>query len=321
MKDSSSTKRVRFAEVDEIHEFQPVKVQNRHVQEKTKDSDSEDEDADFLEASKSRRGGVNLDGYGSDESKSDEETSISWRKKALNDDDDMFGDTAVCDTKSTKSKPKLVKISEFEGQEDPDSDLEDTKIEAFNLKDLTKEGAFDETGNFVWKAKDKNSHHDSWLTGISKEEISKAKAARDKQLERISLSEYEKNLSGVSKEKGLDLLTPDEVKLLLINLMRPHETVLASLSRLGGQTKKRVRVNKNRAKKAEQAPPETSEEMNAEVQRKKDIDRITELAAHLLDQGHLSIYQETYESLVRSARLSELIPDDWIPGTSITLPS
>lgn len=316
MKDSKPIKRVRFAEVDEVYELHPTKLQNTGTSHKvSKDGEvsDEDEDEDLLEDLKHRRGAVNLDGYGSDDSKSDEEASLSWKKSS--EDDDMFGESKPESTK----KPKLVDINEFEGQENGDSDDEDNKLEPFNLKDMHKEGKFDENGNFIWNAKDKNSHHDTWLAGISKEEINKAKVARERQLEREAALELQRNASRVTEAAGLDLLTPGEIKVMLINIMRPQETVLSTLSRLGGgaQNKRRVRANKNRAKKEAQEPPPTEADAQLEAQRKMEIHKVTELAAHLIELGHLSIYQETYESLVRSARLSNLIPDDWVPGTPL----
>ncbi|KAI0217319.1 hypothetical protein L0F63_002499, partial [Massospora cicadina] len=313
---SKPVKRVRFAEVDEVYELQPTKLQNTNTSDKNgndSEGSDEDEDADLLEDCKQRRGAVNLDGYGSDESKSDEEESLSWKNTL--EDDDMFGEAKTDYSK----KPKLVDINEFEGQENGNPDDEDNKMEPFNLKDMRKEGKFDENGNFVWNAKDKNSHHDSWLTGISKEEITKARVARERQLEREAALELQRNASRVTEEAGLDLLTPGEIKVMLINIMRPQETVLSTLSRLGGgtQNKRRVRVNKNRAKKEAQEAPQTEADAQLEAQRKRDIHKVTELAAHLIEQGQLSIYQETYESLVRSARLSNLISDDWVPGTPL----
>lgn len=345
MKDQSS-KRVRFNSVEEVHELPSSKAARMSRNDLVDSDGSESEDDSLLERLKPRRGAVNLDGYGSDASSDEDKASKNFKPKftqKIPDDlnDDMFGESP--DNKgSTLEQPKdeidafssnpkakgLLTIDDINGQEDSDIDSDDegaVKIEAFNLKDDMQEGKFDAQGNFVWNAKDPDEYHDSWLKGISKSEINKAKLAKAKQFERQAQLDKAKNnsLSADDALVSLDLLTVDEIKLRLINIMRPQESVLGSLSRLGGgsQSKRKPRANKNRAKKEALENPDTAPlDPEQEAQRKKDINQLTDIAAHLLELGHLNIYQETYETLVRSARISELIPDDWIPGTPVTLP-
>lgn len=347
MKDNSSIKRVRFNSVEEVLELPSSKAARLSRTELLDSDGSESEDDSLLERLKPRRGAVNLDGYGSDASSDEDKTSKKSNLEASQkvpddlDEDDMFGDSPDCKTSATdqpkdemdvfSSDPKakgLLSIDDINGQEDSDmdSDVEGgVKIEAFNLKDDMQEGKFDAQGNFVWNAKDPDELHDSWLKGISKSEMVKAKLAKEKQLERQAQLDRTKSNSILTDDASisLDLLTEDEIKLRLINIMQPQESVLGSLSRLGGgsQSKRKPRVNKNRAKKeALENPVSSALDLEQEAQRKKYINQLTEIAAHLLDLGHLNIYQETYESLVRSARISGLIPDDWIPGTPVALP-
>jgi len=346
MKDNSYTKRVRFNSVEEIHELPVPKT----FRVSNADIDSEDsDDGTMLEQVKPRRGAVNLDGYGSDASSdgqgsNNDKISSNKTESAADIDEDMFGDDKP-DSKNhnfeaspsankeefnafsaNPKEEKPLDIDEIQGQEDSSdfgSDEEGIiRIEAFNLKDDMQEGKFDAAGNFVWNAKDPDEHHDLWLRDISKSEINRAKLAKERQAQRER--SQSSTLAGDSELTSLDLLTVDEIKLRLLNLMQPHESVIGALSRLGGgsSTKRRVRVNKNRAKKeALENLTGVESDPKLEAQRKQEINRVTELAAHLLDQGHLNIYQETYESLVRAARISELIPDDWVPGTSISLPN
>ena len=53
------------------------------------------------------------------------------------------------------------------------------KLDAFNMKNEQEEGRFDAQGNFVRKAADPDAVHDSWLEGVSKKDMKKAKEAAD----------------------------------------------------------------------------------------------------------------------------------------------
>ena len=54
------------------------------------------------------------------------------------------------------------------------------KLDAFNVRAEKEEGGFDESGNYVRKAADPDAVHDSWLEGVSKKEMRRAKEAADK---------------------------------------------------------------------------------------------------------------------------------------------
>ncbi|KAK1088498.1 hypothetical protein LTR48_001490 [Friedmanniomyces endolithicus] len=54
------------------------------------------------------------------------------------------------------------------------------KLDAFNLKQEEEEGRFDESGNFVRKAMDPDAGNDSWLDGLSKKDMKRAREAQEK---------------------------------------------------------------------------------------------------------------------------------------------
>ena len=53
------------------------------------------------------------------------------------------------------------------------------KLDAFNMKSEQQEGRFDDQGNYVRKAADADAGFDSWLDGVSKRDMKKAKEAAE----------------------------------------------------------------------------------------------------------------------------------------------
>ncbi|CAG8685224.1 12603_t:CDS:1, partial [Ambispora leptoticha] len=162
---------------------------------------------DSLELPKSRRGAVKLEGYGSDEtdtSEDDVDARFERRKgldkgKAKNEDDMFASDdeTFEVDAKkrSNRSKIKYLEMDQIQGQDfgsfDIDSDSEEIRIEAFNMKAEMEEGKFDDAGNYIPNKKDPNEFHDNWLQGVSRDDIKKARIAHEKQQRVIKLKEAE----------------------------------------------------------------------------------------------------------------------------------
>lgn len=169
------------------------------------------------------------------------------------------------------------------------------KLDAFNMRTENEEGRFDDQGNYVRKAADPDAVHDTWLEGLSKKDMKKAKEAADKRDE------------DRRKRSAQDdaILTSDALS-QLIRMLERGETVLEALARLGkGKDKKPKWQNKNRnRKKPENSVDDTSmgQDDPAEARRKEAVEAITAAADLLLTRGQPEIYDEERELLLRQYR-------------------
>lgn len=166
-------------------------------------------------------------------------------------------------------------------------------LDAFNMSAEQEEGRFDEAGNYVRKAADPDAAYDSWLDGVSKKDIRKAKEAAEKR-------EAER------KEKDrLDdiVLTADVLRTIITHLER-GETILEALARLGkGLPRKPKWQNKKKNKKNNGAEDvEMADENPDEANRRKAIDAITGAADILMARGQPEIYDTERELLTRQYR-------------------
>ncbi|PWY94907.1 hypothetical protein BO94DRAFT_530804 [Aspergillus sclerotioniger CBS 115572] len=170
-------------------------------------------------------------------------------------------------------------------------------LDAFNMRTEQEEGRFDDQGNYVRKAVDPDAVYDSWLEGVSKKDIRRAKEAAEKREE----ERKEKDRQNDS------VLTGDALKIIITHLER-GETVLEALARIGkGAPRKpkwQANRNKNRKKQTESAAEDTemTEEDPKEVARKQAIDAITGAADILLTRGQAEIYDTEREMLTRQYR-------------------
>lgn len=101
------------------------------------------------------------------------------------------------------------------------------RLDAFNMRSENVEGRFDEHGNYVRNATDANAKYDEWLDGVSKKDIKRAAEAKAKQDEE-------------HRKKAMDqdaVLTSDHLKTLITHL-RPAETPLEAIARLGKAQRK-----------------------------------------------------------------------------------
>ncbi|KAL9618484.1 MAG: hypothetical protein Q9160_006803 [Pyrenula sp. 1 TL-2023] len=181
------------------------------------------------------------------------------------------------------------------------------KLDAFNMRNENEEGRFDDQGNFVRKAVDPDAVHDSWLEGLSKKDMRKAKEAADKREE----EQRQKNMA------DMDVLTGDLLSTLIKNLER-GETALEALARLGrGKAQKPKWQNKNKNKRKATNGTTTDVEMAeeekedpVETKRKAAVESITEAADQLLTRGQAEIYDQERELLVRQYRTET--GEDWV---------
>ena len=168
------------------------------------------------------------------------------------------------------------------------------KLDAFNMKTEQEEGRFDAQGNYVRKAADPDAVHDSWLEGVSKKDMKKAKEAADKRDE----ERRQRNIEADS------VLTSDVLK-ILIPCLEKGETVLEALARLGrGKERKKPKwQSRNKKKGVDEDPMEVDVEKPledpAEARRKKAVETITDAADRLLTRGQAEVYDTEREMLVR----------------------
>ncbi|KAI7825454.1 hypothetical protein BX661DRAFT_184607 [Kickxella alabastrina] len=262
-------------------------------------------------------------------------------------DEDMFVDSsgAVPEGESSlaakKKRKRFLDIADIEGQEMSSTsrvedgfgssgdrkgkraeggDSEDdegegkVRIEAFNMKDDLEEGQFDANGNFVWNKKDPQTYQDSWLDGISKTAIERARESKAKQDREPPQNNYSN--SGSSTAVPWDTVSNDDISLAIINLLQPRETVLNALARIGGPKKKvKNKWSKKAKAKAKAATDEDGGDGEQERERRGAIEQLTELADRAMARGLVNIYDETYEQLVRQMRMANRIGDDWEVGT------
>ncbi|KAJ5093126.1 hypothetical protein N7456_008987 [Penicillium angulare] len=174
-------------------------------------------------------------------------------------------------------------------------------LDAFNMSTEQEEGRFDEAGNYVRKAIDPDAVHDSWLAGVSKKDIRKAKEAAEK-----------RDTERKEKDRMDDsVLTSDALKTIIQHLDR-GETILEALARLGkgSQRKPKWQNKKKNKKNSVQEDTEMTEENPDEAKRKAAIDNITGAADILMGREQPEIYDTERELLTRQYRTET--GEDWV---------
>jgi CD2 antigen cytoplasmic tail-binding protein 2 len=179
------------------------------------------------------------------------------------------------------------------------------KLDAFNMKAEAEEGRFDEHGNYVRKAADPYAVHDSWLEGLSKKDIKRAREAQAKRDEERR-----------QRDLADDAISTSDVLSTLISHMEKSETVLESLQRLGKSKLKKSTPKVQKAKfkggggaKTQPAEPLDPAEAAAEARRKESIEAITGAADQLMTRGQSDIYDAERELLMR--QFKKETGEDW----------
>ncbi|KAK0334756.1 hypothetical protein LTR91_015890 [Friedmanniomyces endolithicus] len=175
------------------------------------------------------------------------------------------------------------------------------KLDAFNLKQEEEEGRFDESGNFVRKAMDPDAGDDSWLDGLSKKDMKRAREAQEKRDSERRLKDLED-----------DATTTTELLARLIALLETGETALEALQRLqkGQKVKvKEVKVPKWKQKKMKDRMDVDEPAANGnggaehrdpvEEARKRAVEAITGAADALYSREQHDVYDAEREVLMR----------------------
>ena len=179
-------------------------------------------------------------------------------------------------------------------------------IEPFNLRDERDAGHFDENMNFVFK-KDKGEI-DAWLADMDEAamEQSIGEAAKALKLRHEKQEEADRIASNRMKRSEMEL------KMELLKIMNPGETVVQTMRRMSGKTTT-TKTNsgnawggKNNTQKksvvavGSSAGSSSSSKEEARAQRAV-VDQITDLVDELLSYGLTGVYEMTYEALEASA--------------------
>lgn len=179
------------------------------------------------------------------------------------------------------------------------------KLDAFNMKIEQEEGAFDAQGNYVRKVADPNAVHDSWLEGVSKKDMKKAKEAADKRDEERRQRIIE-----------ADSVATSDILKTLIPYLEKGESILEALARLGrGKEKRKPKwqnknKNKSNSEDAMEIDAEKLPEDSAETLRKKAVEAITDAADRMLTRGQAEVYDTEREMLIR--QYSRDTGEEWV---------
>ena len=182
------------------------------------------------------------------------------------------------------------------------------RLDAFNLKEEEEDGRYDESGNYVRKAVDPDAVNDTWLDGLSKKDMKRAREAQerrdDKQRQRAAESDA--------------LLTSDLLSTLILHL-ETSETPLEALQRLnkGKTAEKKVPKWKQKRQKDKMDVDEPNGNGLAqdpvESARRTAVEAITGAADALYSREQHEIYDTEREVLMRQYRRDT--GDDWVPPT------
>ncbi|PWN92123.1 hypothetical protein FA10DRAFT_300653 [Acaromyces ingoldii] len=182
------------------------------------------------------------------------------------------------------------------------------KLDSFNMKAEMAAGRFDEEGNYIANAKDPHADHDKWLTGnYSRKGIKAAKEAQAKR---------EKQKREEEAQRDAKALDEDESKKRLVECMRRGESVIEALQRLGAASKKAKASSSKRSNGTTPSSNGKSKEPTEDT-AKAELEEVTSLTSDLMARyGLVNIYDETYESLLRSVRRSGLVRETWDPAAA-----
>ena len=186
------------------------------------------------------------------------------------------------------------------------------KLDAFNMQQEGEEGRFDEAGNFIRKAADPDSVHDSWLEGLNKKDMKKARAAQEKRDEERR------------KQTAADdaLLTSDLYGTLITHLHK-GESVLEALQRLNAAAPKSKQKKVPKWKQKKQAAKSDAmdldadggaQEDQAEKRRVAAVEAITAAADSIFSRNNPDIYDHERELLQRLYKRET--GEDWVDPVS-----
>lgn len=187
------------------------------------------------------------------------------------------------DDEEDDKRYNLLNPDDVEGQEDKTIEYDgNIKITPFNMDDELEEGHFDKEGMFIFK-RDKEEIRDNWLDNIDWVNV---KTSKD------GLEQTRESDDSDDQDERTDVKPIYEE---MLELMKPGETVLACIKRLGGGKRD---SSINRWKKKKDAAAGTNGASNDDADKNKELLlKMTGLADRIIATGDMDIYQQTYERL------------------------
>ncbi|KAF4321322.1 hypothetical protein BBO99_00001501 [Phytophthora kernoviae] len=155
-------------------------------------------------------------------------------------------------------------------------------VTAFNMEDEKDEGHFDDKGNFVWDDEAKKVQEEAWLDDVSEQQIGAAKSAKSRR--------------NFRDQQGEETMTTEAANETLAKLLKPRETALQALKRLGSKKNARVRAG-NKRKQAQRAEDTRTE------QEKQQFEQVTEAADFLMRSGEVDVYSQIKEEFIPEEEL------------------
>lgn len=221
----------------------------------------------------------------------DEEKETSRRFKAnhsLDSDEEEEEDK-----ESIKQPHNILTEDDVEGQEENTIDHDgEIKITPFNLKEEMEDGYFDSEGNYFEHKE--NQIRDDWLDSVDWVKV--------KELQKDAQSKMDES----DQFEDANEINTAEYLQQIVAILKPKETILAALRRLGGKPLSASERLKAKKKKGNDDVDQKQNEENRTF-----LLKLTELADGLLHSGEYEIYQATYEKLQhRLKTLAEKDDDD-----------
>lgn len=177
-------------------------------------------------------------------------------------------------------------------------------IEPFNMRNEREGGFIDENMNYVFKKEEEEV--DAWVSGLDEatleEAIGQAAMAEKKKAAKQAAED--------DKEDDLEFKSESQLKIELLTFMQPGETISSTLKRLSGKPVLKNHIQgevKRRTAPGKQHAAADLNDQNKKLsaaqqnkiarENKSQIDRVTDLADHLISSGLTGIYSMTYEAI------------------------
>ncbi|KAL5016861.1 hypothetical protein ScPMuIL_006450 [Solemya velum] len=180
---------------------------------------------------------------------------------------------------------EILNENDIEGQEDGDVDfVEGIQITPFNMKEELEEGHFDKDGMYIHDKSKEIS--DNWIDSINWVQV-KERPKKDSENEEME-----------------PIININDVYSEILDLVKPGETIMKALRRLGKSVGKTMSASQRlKAKRQKRdVKKESEKEMETEEEKQKALDKenflkLTGLADRILQTGNMDAYDLTFEKI------------------------
>ena len=211
-----------------------------------------------------------------------------------NDDDEVEAELHSHGVESAARRHRLHRQDDV-GDEEVDDEVgalgrkhNAPKLDSFNMKAEMEDGQFDQDGNYIRAAKDKQDSQDDWLKDVSRKDIQRAREAQAKRRQ----DEMDR-----MDEDVASLGSTGEMLSELIDFLQTGETLLEALQRHGGARQSAQRHASRRQRKQEQAIGNVA--ATEDTAERRSIRRISAIADKLMSGTEIEVYDSERERLIR----------------------